>query len=160
MQDEAPLELVTVYSGPVWRVLLLEGRLEAEGIPALVPDRIIKTIDPFITGANALELRLQVPSRHLAAARAVIAEDAPEPRAIPETDPDALRAREVAALGRRIRWAAWFGFTSPFALSYALRYFREAVALPQPPPGHRLTIAAIPIAILTGIAFVFWLPWA
>lgn len=160
MNDDARLDLVTVYAGPVWRVLLLEGEFAAEGIPCLVPDRMIKTIDPFITGANALDLRLQVPAEHAEAARALIAAHAAEKSAAPPPAPEDARALEVARLGRRIRWASLFGFTAPIAFYYAPRYFREAAALTDLPAEHRWTIAALPLAAGTALLAVSYLFWA
>lgn len=84
MRDTQPLELTTVYVGSHASVAALEGLLEAEGIPTFVPDRMTKTADPFITGYAPLELMLQVPNRHEAEARALVAQNsppAPAPRA-------------------------------------------------------------------------------
>jgi hypothetical protein len=91
MRTSPPLDLVTVYSGSHARVVVLEGLLDAEGIPNFVPDRMMKTVDPFLTGSSPLELRLKVPATHLAAARELVA------RAFPEPEPRAPRSV-------RIRW--------------------------------------------------------
>jgi hypothetical protein len=63
---------VTVFTGPPLEVELMQGRLEAEGFLAFQPDRLTKTVDPFITGPNPLEVRLQVPDDAASAARALI----------------------------------------------------------------------------------------
>jgi hypothetical protein len=77
MRGTQPLELTTVYVGSHASVAALEGLLEAEGIPTFVPDRMTKTADPFITGYSPLELMLQVPNRHEAEARALVALNSP-----------------------------------------------------------------------------------
>lgn len=83
MRNDPPLELVTVYVGTHARVAALEGLLEAEGIPTFVPDRMMKTMDPFITGYAPLELALQVQNRHEAEARALLGQ-VPPPAPIPQ----------------------------------------------------------------------------
>ena len=153
-------DLVTVYVGPHARVAVLEGLLAAVGIPSFVPDRMLKTIDPFITGANPLDLRLQVPTQFVARTLTLLATDETVTRDEAERDPEAARSLEVTRLGRRIRFAALFGFTSPFALAYARRYLREARALPEPPAMHFWTLAAIPLAVVTActaLILVFWI---
>ncbi|MDA1261098.1 MAG: hypothetical protein O3A20_10830 [Planctomycetota bacterium] len=157
-RSDAPLDLVTVYTGPMWRVLLLEGRLLAEGIPVLVPDRMIKTIDPFITGANAFDLRLQVPAENAKAATVIIAEGEATERAAPELDPAAKEVLEVERLGRRLCYAAMFGFTSPLTLWYAAPYLHRAAALELKPRGHVYALASIPLAILLMIGAMVMFP--
>lgn len=157
MADAADLDLTTVFAGPPWLVMLLEGRMEAAGIPSFVPDRLVKTIDPFITGASPLDLRLQVPAAHLADARALVEEyEAEERRAAAVPSPEAAELA-VDRHGRRIRWAALFGVTAPFALYYAPRYVRAAAALPARPRSHAWTLAAFPLAVLTGALALWWL---
>ena len=142
------MDLVTIYAGAPWRVALIEAELAAEGVPCFVPDRLTKTLDPFITGSNALDLRLEVPENFAADARAILAAWEAETENTPPEDPAEARAREVAKMGMRIRWAALFWITSPFALYYALPYLRAVAALGCKPRGHRLTIAAMPLALL------------
>lgn len=145
-----PADLVLVFAGPVWRVSLLEGRLASAGIPCFVPDRMMKTIDPFVTGGSALDLQLLVPSELLEEAREMVeafaAEERPAPGPAPTASPAESRSLEVWRLGRRLRWASLFGALGPIALWLAPRYLREARSLPEPPRSHRLTLAAIPVA--------------
>lgn len=147
MHSEASLDLVTVYYGPIWKILLIEGRLEAEGIPVLVPDRMIKTIDPFITGSNSLDLRLQVPSKYADAARALLAEEEDEERHAEELPPADAEVLELTRLGRRICFAVLIPFTSPWALWYAPEYLRRAAALDVKPRGHWLVLAAFALSV-------------
>ena len=79
MSTADPRDFVTVYTGSHTRVVVLEGLLEAEGIMSFVPDRMLKTADPFITGANPLDLHLQVPTPDVAAAQELIAREFPVP---------------------------------------------------------------------------------
>lgn len=71
------LDLVTVYVGSHARVAVLEALLANSGIPCFVPDRITKTMDPFITGEAPLDLRLQVPTPHVSAALELIGREFP-----------------------------------------------------------------------------------
>jgi hypothetical protein len=84
MTAAPPLELVTIFTGSHERVVVLESLLAAEGIPSFVPDRMTKVWDPFITGGSPLALCLQVPTPHVAAARAIAVgfETPPAPPAV------------------------------------------------------------------------------
>jgi len=45
---------------PQLETFVLKATLEEEGIPCFLPDGHIKTIDPFVSGANALMHAVQV----------------------------------------------------------------------------------------------------
>lgn len=92
MTTAPPLDLVTIFVGSHERVAVLETVLAAEGIPSFVPDRMTKVWDPFITGAGPFELRLQVPTPHVAAAREIAATFEP------------LAPARPAAARQRRRW--------------------------------------------------------
>jgi hypothetical protein len=77
MAQPPPLELVTVFVGSHARVAVLEALLADSGIPCFVPDRITKTMDPFITGVAPLDLRLQVPTPQVSAAMELIGREFP-----------------------------------------------------------------------------------
>ena len=47
--------MVTIHGGPAWDVELLAMQLEEAGIDCFLPDKMSKTVDPFITGANPLK---------------------------------------------------------------------------------------------------------
>ncbi len=83
MRGTDPHDLTTIYVGSHASVAALEGVLEAEGIPTFVPDRMMKTMDPFITGYAPLELALQVQNCHEAEARALLGQNSP-PAPIPQ----------------------------------------------------------------------------
>jgi hypothetical protein len=51
---------ITVFEGPAAKAAFLRGLLESHGIDCLVPDELTKLADPFITGANPFQVRLQV----------------------------------------------------------------------------------------------------
>jgi hypothetical protein len=65
---EARMELVTLITGPAWRMQLLHGLLENHGIPSVVDD---ENLHMAIPGADA---RLRVPEDAVAEARTVLAE--------------------------------------------------------------------------------------
>ena len=133
---------VTIFMGEPWRVALLEGELESAGILTLVPDRMIKTIDPFITGANPFALRLQVPNFQCAAALEVIGVE-PQNQEVPAAqDSDVAWLARKSAEGRRIRRAALFLITAPLVPWLAVRYFSGLRGRAQMPPGHLFTVLA------------------
>lgn len=53
---------VTLTSGSHSKILTIQALLEAHGIPTYIPDAQTKVMDPFITGANPLQLELRVPA--------------------------------------------------------------------------------------------------
>jgi hypothetical protein len=53
--------LVTVFAGALWEAHALQGRLAQEDVPAFIPDATVKTMGPFFTRANMLEVGLRVP---------------------------------------------------------------------------------------------------
>ena len=84
-----PLDLVTIYAGSPGQVAVLQAVLAAEGIPSFVPDATLKTVHPFVTGGSPLACNLQVPTPHVAAARALIRRG--EPEVAPPTPPSVRR---------------------------------------------------------------------
>lgn len=143
---------VTIFMGEPWRVALLEGELESAGILTLVPDRVIKTIDPFITGANALDLRLQVPAFQQTAALDLLAQaelERPAPEAL--TPDEAWLVRKNAE-GRRLRFAALFPFTIPLVPWLAWRYFSGWRGGARKPAGHGFTVFALGYSLLAFVA--------
>ena len=62
------MELVTVMTGPAWKMQLLRGLLENHGIPSVVDDENLHMV---IAGADA---RLRVSRDALAEARTVLEE--------------------------------------------------------------------------------------
>ncbi len=141
----------TIESGPLLRMEILRAALDGAGIPSLIPDAAIKVIDPFITGANSFDCRLQVPQEHAAAARELIVEireeaaEALEAQTGPEVDestPEERRERAAIDLGRRVIWASILGFTHPLALYYGYYYLRDTWG-GRKPRGFVITVAAI-----------------
>jgi hypothetical protein len=138
---------ITVYNGPMWQVLALEGKLEAEGFTTFVPDRNIKTIDPFITGAGALTIDLMVPQDSAEAARTVLARHGGS-EALPDEDAAAPevelpKAEQLRRLGVRIRWCTLLLLTAPYGLYLAFYYVRAVKRLHIRPTTFALDVAAI-----------------
>ena len=52
---------LTVCVGSMSEIVALRAVLEDAGISTFVPDSMTKVIDPFITGGNVFEVRLQQP---------------------------------------------------------------------------------------------------
>jgi hypothetical protein len=139
-------------------VELLGGFLETEGIPFFVPDATTKTMDPFITGANAFSCALLVPREMEGRARTLLAERMQEGADITreiETDAsteelrDEATALEVEALARRTRWAALFLLTAPLALWFGWKYLGLSRRLGVRSQHDHLTLAAMVLAVVT-----------
>ena len=150
----------TVFEGARWEAQLLQGRLGEDDIPAYLPDANVKRVDPFITGANPLAVKLQVPASALAHATTVIDDylekTRPDPAASPPDDEEASRRA-----GMHFRWAVAFTVLVPFLLPvgvwYGVRYLRTARRLGKRPPGLRTMLAATLLVLATGAGVGLWL---
>lgn len=137
----------TVFSGPMSEVLILQGLLESNGIPTFIPDHNMKVIDPFVTGANALTVHLQVPRDQVFEARRLLAWR-PESEE-PPVDPVADSGVDLERLGVRIRWASLMVWSVPYSLWLAGRYFRGVRRLGRKPEGHLWTVASLAFGLLS-----------
>jgi hypothetical protein len=135
-------EWVTVYSGSRSAALVVQTALEARGIPTYLPDEQMKVIDPFITGSNPFDVRLQVPSDLVREAREVLPPPrAPSVRAVELRDADEARADDVRRLAQRLAWCLVFPiFGWLFGVALGFRYLRAAAALPERPVRHCTTL--------------------
>ena len=122
-------------------VLVCQGLLDSNGIPTHVLDANMKVIDPFVTGAGALTVQLQVPAEEESNAHEMLAwrpsagRDGGE---ILEPADERLRS-----LGRRICWASITMVTAPYALWLAWSYFRDVKKLGRRPDNFGWTVAAV-----------------
>lgn len=174
-------ELKTVFVGSFSGALALQAALAARGLETFILDEMVKTIDPFITGGNALDVRLQAPAdrekdtvaviRELHRDPGVLQEGAataveggsagePEPVLTEKEDdigqcPDPLLA-EVEDLGARVRWASLVGVIGPLGIAYGLRYFLKAERLSRRPRQHGINVVAFFLCIVwTGVLLFF-----
>jgi hypothetical protein len=136
--------MVTVFAGPLWEATILRGRLEEEGIPAVLPDETIKTMDPFITGANAFDFSLAVRADHAAQATELLASWRGEPK--PSAEEPAL-LEELRSLSRRARWASIWVVTAPYALVLAYRYVSMARRFGVRPRDYPYTLLAVLMSV-------------
>jgi len=154
---------ITVYSGPIANASMARARLEAAGIPCLVPAETMKILDPFQTGGLIFDYQVTVPSSAVAAARKLL-DDAPEdseiradeqelpaeffePEPLPQAEGDLVR--RCGELSRRIRWGAVSVIGAPLAISQFVPYLLSVRRLGRKPPQHFATLAAFGIAILS-----------
>ena len=162
--------LITVHEGSLWEAQLLQGRLEAEAISSYIPDATVKQLDPFITGANPLDVRLQVTAPHAERALEVVKDYVRLTRQAPGIDPDNDDLTvadgdtgDLWKLGLRTRWMLLFTVFSPFLLPFALvgvvLYLRRAAKEASPPRGHRKTILAALILLPLGALTLGWWIW-
>jgi hypothetical protein len=133
-------EWTTIFAGPFSRALALQAALGAKGIPARIPDELVKVMDPFITGANPLAVEVRVPAAVAAEAQEIVASAAPQE---PELSAAEHEARRVAQLAQRIRWCvvfplvgwvigAWLGFrylAEPAPRSLSAGYDRRTLII-------------------------------
>jgi len=105
---------VTVSVGNPGVVMAQRAALEANGIPTFVPDEAMKAWDPLITGANALDSRLQVPASTLEEARRILGQNG-------EARPPPTPIEEARRLATRMAFASMWFVTAPFTLFLAPR---------------------------------------
>ena len=165
-----PNRLVTVHAGPAWDVELLAMQLDGAGIDSFQPDKMTKTVDPFITGANPLASRLQVRAADAEEATSIIAEARENLQPVPlgdddeeEEEDDDLEdeadepADEVEWLATRTRWAALLGITLPFAFFSGWLYLKACRAYGRRSRAHGLTLAAFALSIVACVLPLAWL---
>lgn len=145
------MPLVTLEMGPLWRMEILRGLLSERGVPAFIADSNLKTIDPFATGALALDARLQVPEETVNEARTVLAEARASAAEEDPSDPAvASPAAELENLGRRLRWAAVLVWMHPFVFVHGVKYLRALARGVPPPAANTLNLAVL------GFLTMFW----
>ena len=171
------LGLASVYSGPIGVAHTLRATLESAGFLVFIPDENMKLLDPFVTGANCLEVSVQVPAtdvdavrEHLASAKVEDVPEEPEPEPDTESqDGDVQLARDVRRVVLRMKWAIafqllFFDFL-PIPLLLVPRYVRLVGRMDELPPEHpaactmfvsSLALATIYSAIWAAL-FVGWI---
>ena len=164
-----PHRLVTVHAGPAWDVELLAMQLDGAGIDSFQPDKMTKTVDPFITGPNPLSSRLQVRVADAEQATKIIEEARERLKPDPlgddddeEDDDDSEEeagepADEVEWLATRTRWAALMGITLPFAILSGWLYLKACRAYGRRSRFHGLTLAAFALSIVACVLPLAWL---
>jgi len=146
-----PTRWITVFHCSMVEATVCRGLLESNEIPAQILDENIKYIDPFITGRNALDVELQVPTDRAAEALEIL-NYGPPPQEQPETvEPSETRARK---LGERIRWSSILLITMPYALWLIGPYASEVRKLGRRPEGHGWTIKAFVMSAVLLIAMI------
>jgi len=98
-------DLMPVFSGSLNEATVLRSALVAQGFAAFIPAENTKTMDPFITGANALTVSVVVPAEAAEEAASVISELREKCASSPADDEESL-AEETRFAGeaeRRLR---------------------------------------------------------
>jgi hypothetical protein len=165
-REDDPNRLVTVHVGPAWEVDLRAMVLTEAGIDIFTPDRMTKAMDPFITGANPLDSRLQVRAADAERAVKVFEEARERLEAQPvfddadageDEDGDDDPVDDVEWLASRTRWAALIGFGLPFALFSGWLYLRACREHGRRSQAHGLTLAAFALSVVAIGSLVTWL---
>ena len=107
MSDHEFQELETVFEGPVSEATLLRSALGARDIEAFIENENIKVVDPFITGANALEVRLRVSAVDAPAALEALDEMRSGALALDEDEDIGSEDGETETAGRASNWPGW-----------------------------------------------------
>lgn len=139
--DSDDYEMETVLLGSWAEVLVLQAALEDQGIQTFIPNQNIKTIDPYITGMNALDVRLQVPRLQFPLAAEALTRLREEKQE--GHDPELLFP--VEALGRRVRWATLI--LPPVGLVFGILYLLKTRPMQTKPIHHGRTLAAVWICL-------------
>ncbi len=155
----------TIRRGPLLQLEVLRGVLKQAGIQSLIPDRTLKVLDPFATGALSLDCQLQVPADLAPQAQELIQRSQAVAVGIPaepedEVDEETRQLRHLEELGRRVCWAATLIVTHPFALYYGAKYLARLSRSPRRPRGAMSAVGALLFVILLwgGILF-FVMSW-
>jgi hypothetical protein len=141
----------TVFHGSMVEAIVCRGLLESNEVPVRILDENIKVIDPFMTGANALGIQLQVPTERESEAREML-DYRPPPEERPE--PKTADEQSVRAIANRIRWCSIMGLTAPIALLSAPAYFAGVKRLGRSPDEHRWTIASLVLSAVLVLIFL------
>lgn len=129
----------TIYTGPMARVLPLQAALEGNGFLTYIADQNMKTIDPFATGLNCLDVQLQVPEIDLGPVAAALQElesgegDAPEV-APEETSQESEDLSKLRRFGVRACFAALL--FSPLGLILTTMYLMQSRYHDPRPKAH------------------------
>lgn len=132
----APSRWVTVESGSLARLLVLQAELDANGIPTLVPELNIGIVDPFLRGGGTgFEYQLQVPASAAERARALLAAWDPKELALAEhavhgadddeAAPQESGLAELRQAARRMRWCVANFWFAPYGLWLAFGYWLD-----------------------------------
>lgn len=148
---DARYEFETVFVGPPSEAYVARSVLDDLGFLTHIANANIKMIDPFVTGLNPLDVRLQVPrsdaeraSRALREARGEGGRGERLRESTGEYDPDLVAGLDD--LSRRIRWATVSLFLAPVAALLGLLYIMRTLPLQTRPAHHGFTMTAIVVS--------------
>ncbi|HTF88105.1 MAG TPA: hypothetical protein VK843_06815 [Planctomycetota bacterium] len=164
----------TVFTGEAAEAEFLRSRLEARGIPALIPDETVRTLNPTMVGGLLMfDRAVEVPDSAVLDARECLdeREEDSEMRAgeqeLPadffdaESGAEAELLARANLLSRRIRWSAILPI-GVFFILFQIRPYLDVVArLNAKPALHRTTLAAALISPVycAGALFLSFAPW-
>jgi hypothetical protein len=145
-----------VFTGGYGPSLLIQAELEANDIPAFVPDQNLKTWDPYVVGGNIFDRSVFVPVRASGWAREILAGPTEDERAeaaasfeesaaVGPMPAEAQMPEEgrIAALARWIQWSTPFVLASPWALCLSCVYLSRVHKTGRRPARHGLTLLAM-----------------
>jgi len=158
----------TVFVGPPVKAEILRSKLQAEGIPVLIPDEGLRTVDPYMVGgAFIFDREVQVPEVAVVEAREClegldeggeIREGEQElPAGFFEVKADAQPdlSRRAEQISHRILWGTLAPYFLPIVLWQFAEYSTVARQLGSRPPLYRATIAAVVVSMAYFACFVY-----
>ena len=174
--NTALVEPAPVFHGPMVEAMVIRSVLDAHGFTTHIEGEALKTLHPFLTGANALDVRLLASSEDMPG----IAEVLPEMRSA--HDPAEHRSTDLEkleALGVRTRWACVASAIAvvapvhmssvsalilvcllPIALTLGVKYLERARRVADRPRFHGVTVPVIlaMFFVITpaNLLFLYW----
>lgn len=171
MHATTPSRWITVETGSIARLIVLQAELEANDIPTLVPELNIGIVDPFIRGGGTgFDYELRVPAPAAERARALLANWDPKALAREESavhgaieteearqDSGLAELRHVA---RRMRWCVVNFWFVPYGLWLAFGYWLDPRRAQLSAGERRANLTATLLLVaFTGVAFVTLALW-
>lgn len=144
-------ELVPVFHGPLSEATILRGALAARGLETLISNEVIKSLHPFVTGANALDVELVAPESDAESVRSEI-EKLRGGEFCLEGESDSEPLHRSDALGRRVRWSVCCVATIPVGAVLGFHYLSSFTDSDTRPRYHRLNVLASIYAIAVSLA--------
>ena len=143
-----------VFHGGLAEALIVQSKLEAFDIPTLLPGRIVREIDPFITGAGPLSQSVEVPPEAAEEARVLLAERGEGVDAPVDETPDDPAFTRLTSLGKRLRWAAVFGLFIPIlpaavGIWIGVKYLFAVRHLDLKPTAHAWNVVALVFCVVS-----------
>ncbi len=140
---------VGVYTGPMWKLQIVRGRLEGAGMMTHVPNENLRTLDPLAMGGDSFTSEIWVHANDVDVAREIVAAEADS---APESSTGADRAARGTRLPRRMEW--WTILIAPVGLALGIVYLWRVHKTGVRPAEHGSNLTMIAAAVLSALVYV------